>query len=474
MTELEQRKRRHRNERIVAATVVLLALVAAVAVGLWDRKTQNELARQTTYVPKKAHITPEIQLLQQYLKIDTSNPPGNELPAALWLAAMIEHAGVHTEIIESAPRRANLYARIRGKHPGEGLLLLHHTDVVPPGENWTQPPFGAQVYLNQLYGRGALDMKATGICELRAFLDIAESHKQPERDIVFLAVADEEAGSVYGMRWLIEHRPDVIEGVKYAINEGGITEMKAEEITYYGVEIGTKQIATLMLRAPSREQLQRVRIMLEPWFVRREADRVSPEVKRWMHDLAPQRLAFRDQLNDVDAAIATGRFWDLPLGYREMTQDNLFGDAIRRDRNEWQMKVFLLDLPDTDPDKRIEWLREKVTPFGVTVGTVLRKEGPVPVSSDQTPFFHLLRDEVHRTYGGIPVGTEMLNKWFNDSRFLRTRGIEAYGVNPFAVDFFQSDSIHGVNERVRLDYFAKGVGFLRNLVMAYAFQTSLT
>jgi len=419
-------------------------------------------------------MTPDVTLLQEDLRIDTSNPPGNEMPAAQFLARQMEAAGVHPEIIESAPRRANLYARIKGKRPGEGLLLLHHMDVVPGDGPWSHPPFGAEIHLNQLYARGALDMKGTGICELRAFLDVARTRRQPERDIVYLAVADEETGSAYGMRWLIEHRPDVLEGVRYSINEGGITEMQAERITYYGVEIGTKQIATLMLRAPTREQLQQARIALEPWFVSREPHRISPEVARWMRDLAPQRLAFRDQLADVNAAIAGGRFWDLPVGYREMTQDNLFADAITRDGNEWQMKTYLINLPDTSPDARIEWLRQKVAPFGVTTGRIIRKEGPVPVTSDQTPFFHLIEAEARRTYGDVPVGTEMLNKWFNDSRFLRARGIAAYGVDPFPVDYFQSEAIHAIDERIRVDWFTEGVTFMRRLVADYAFSPTLT
>jgi acetylornithine deacetylase/succinyl-diaminopimelate desuccinylase-like protein len=138
------------------------------------------------------------------------------------------------------------------------------------------------------------------------------------------------------------------------------------------------------------------------------------------------------------------------------------------------MKAYLLNLPDTDPDKRIEWLRQKVAPYGVTIAEILRKEGPVPVTSDQTPFFRLIREEVHRTYGDVPVGTEMLNKWFNDSRFLRKLGIAAYGVNPFPVDFFQSDSIHSVDERIRVDYFTEGVTFMRRLVKDYAFTPALT
>ncbi|HSP13229.1 MAG TPA: M20/M25/M40 family metallo-hydrolase [Thermoanaerobaculia bacterium] len=468
MTEIDRKKRRHRNERIAAALIVLIAAAALAATLMYTRRETEQLAHQTTYVPRQLKMTPEAKLLQEYVRIDTSNPPGNELPAAQWLAGMIAKAGVPTEIIEPAPRRANLYVRIKGKRPGEGLLLLHHMDVVPAIGTWTRPPFAAEIYFNQIYGRGTLDMKGTGICELRAFLDVAESGRTPERDIVFLAVADEEAGSALGTKWLIEHRPDIFEGIRYAINEGGITEMMQEKVRYYGIEIGTKQIVTLELEGPSRSQLQQARIALEPWFVSREPQRISPEVKRWMHDLGPQRIAFRDQLLDIDAAAAAGRFWDLPVGYREMTQDNVWADNVEEHGGRWRMRTYLLNLPDTDPDQRIEWLRGKVAPFGVRVGEVLRKEGPVPVTSDQTPFFRLMAAEAARAYGA-PVGTEMLNKWFNDSRFLRKRGIAAYGLDPFPIDYFQSETIHSTDERVRVDYFAQGVEFLRRVVMAYAF-----
>src|SRR5215208_5036654 len=117
-----------------------------------------------------------------------------------------------------------------------------------------------------MYGRGTIDMKGIGICELRAFLDIANSGKMPERDIVFLAVADEESGSSLGIRWIEEHRPDVLAGIRYALNEGGITEMIQERVTYFGIEIGTKQTVTIILRAPQRSQLQQARIALAPWF----------------------------------------------------------------------------------------------------------------------------------------------------------------------------------------------------------------
>lgn len=463
--------KRRRLERLIALLVIALCAVAVLVVKRRASKVEDELRTQTGYVPKQTPITAEVELLQQYIRIDTSNPPGNELPAARWIAAILERNGVKAEIIESAPSRANLYARIKGRREGEGLLLLHHMDVVPAtSEGWSLPPFSGDIKLNQLYGRGAIDMKGVGICFLRAFLDIAASGRVPERDVVFLAVADEERGSTLGMRWLLEHRPDVISGVKYALNEGGITEMVQERVTYYGIEIGTKQTVTVVLQGPTRESLQKARIALEPWFVSRAPQRVMPEAKRFLADLAPQRIDFRDELADLDRTIAEGQFWRLPVGYRELVQNGVWAEAVVEGaRGGFEMRTHLLNLPDENPDKRLAWLLTQVRPFDVGISGIVRKEGPVPLSSTQTPLYSLLASEAKREFPGAGVGTEFLNRSFNDSRFLRQRGIAAYGINPFPVDFFQSDTVHGRDERVRVDYFEQGMKFTRGVIQAFAF-----
>ena len=463
------KRRRHRNERIAAGAIVLALAALTIVILVVSGRQKSDIDEQM-YVPRQTPLTPEAILLRDYIRIDTTNPPGNERAGAEWLAGILRANGIQPELIDSAPGRTNLYARIKGRRPGEGLLLLNHIDVIgADAKEWKQPPFSANIFLNEIYGRGALDMKGTAICELRAFLDVAAAGKQPERDIVFLAVADEEVGSgALGLAWLIDHRPDVLEGIRYAVNEGGITEMVQEKVTYFGIEIGTKLTVTAMLEAPTREQLQKARIALEPWITSREADRVSPEVRKFLKSLAPRREDFRKELNDIDAALANGEFWQLPAGYREVTQNNVWADAVQRAGDHWEMRALLLNLPDEDPDKRLAWLAGKVAPFGVRVGRILRKEAPMPFSSDSTPFFKLLASEAASAYH-CPVGTEILNRWFNDSRYLRRRGIEAYGISPFPVNFFQSDSIHAPNERIRVDYFESGVEYMRRVVKAWAF-----
>jgi acetylornithine deacetylase/succinyl-diaminopimelate desuccinylase-like protein len=449
---------------LIAGGVLIAGLRIYIA---WaDRDMSSSL-----YIPRPTTITPEVALLQQYVRIDTSNPPGNELPGAQFLAGLLERNGIHAEIVESAPRRASVYARIAGRQHGDGLLLFNHIDVVPATKSdWTRPPFAAEAYLSQIYGRGTLDMKGIAICELLAFIDVARTHRTPERDIVFLAVADEEAGGKLGTAWLLEHRPDIFAGMRYAINEGGITETTQERIAYFGIEIGTKMTVRVRLRARDRQSMQRLRIALEPFISRNEADRVLPEVREFLHSLAPIRIEQRKLLDDIDRTVAAGKLWLLPVGYRELTQNVLWPDSVEADARGATMRVNLFNLPDENPDARIEWLRGFAAPYEVSIDEVLEKSGPTPLSSARTPMFALLSAEAKRQYGGVRTGTEVLVAWSNDSRYLRVHGIDAYGLMPFPTDWYQTQGIHAVDERLWADSFKNGVELLRHVTRRFAFE----
>ncbi|HEV7574210.1 MAG TPA: M20/M25/M40 family metallo-hydrolase [Thermoanaerobaculia bacterium] len=452
----------------LALLVVGIALIAGLRI--YNDRAEREVSSQL-WIPRAVKITPELALLQQYVRIDTSNPPGNELPGARFLAGLLEKNGVRAEIIESAPRRASVYARIAGRQRGDGLLLLNHIDVVPaPASGWKHPPFAAEVDVNQMYGRGTLDMKGIAICELMAFIDVARTHRTPERDIVFLAVADEEAGGKLGTAWLLEHRPDVFSGIRYAINEGGITETTRESISYFGIETGTKMSVRLRLRAPDRQSMQALRIALEPFILRIDADRVLPQVREFLHDVAPLRVEQGQYLQDINRTIATGKLWLLPPGYRELTQNVLWPEAVETDARGTTMKVNLFNLPDENPDARLEWLRGLAARYGAAIDEVIEKSGPAPISSRHTPMFALLTSEVGRQYAGARTGTEVLAAWYNDSRYLRVRGVEAYGLMPFPTDWYQTQGIHSVDERLRADWFGSGVALLRRVTRRFAFE----
>lgn len=458
-------------KRSLLVALFLGALALSAALWLYNERTKPD-EEEALFIPKQEQITPEILRLQRYVRIDTSNPPGRETAGAEFLASLLKENGIAAEIIESAPGRANVYARIRGRIANEGLLLLNHIDVWPSdGKEWTHPPFAGTIRFNMLYGRGALDMKGIAMCELEAFIDVAKSGRRPERDIVFLATADEEQGGAQGLGWLLENRPDVVEGVKYALNEGGITETRREQVSYFGIEVGTKMTVKAELSAPSRAQMQEARIALEPSIAPRDPERVLPEVRDFLHDIAPYRIEHRALLEDVEKTIAAGKFWLLPRGYRELTQNIVWPRTITVDeKGAARMVVSLHNLPDEDPQKRIAWLRATVKPYGATIAAVSETSGPAPISSRNTPLFQLLTREIHRSYGNVPVGTEILVAFYNDSRYLRVRGITAYGLWPFPVDFYQTQGIHSVDERVRLDWYMTGVTLMRRLVAAYAFE----
>jgi acetylornithine deacetylase/succinyl-diaminopimelate desuccinylase-like protein len=467
--EAARKRRRHRNERIAASIVILVLAALTAAILWWKQRETDALRANRTYIPHVAKMTPEIQLLQEYVRIDTSTPAG-AAAGARWLAAQLAKRGIRAELIASGPDRLNVYARVQGKKKGEGLLLFNHIDVVPPGlppgNIWSLPPFGAQIAANQLWGRGALDMKALALCQLLAFAGVAHA-EQPERDVVFLATADEETGSAYGMQWLLAHRPDVFAGIRYGITEGGITEVMLERMTYFGIETGSKQLVDVTVEGPDARAMQEARIALEPFIFGREPQRVLPGVRDYFRDIAPTRFAFRDMLMNIDDTIRRGEFWRLPTAYRDLTQDTVWAAAPARVDGRWQMRVRLLNLPDVHPDARLAWLANVLAPFGLRVTTVHVKEGPMPLSPSNSALFARLAREANERYA-VPAGVQILYRSTTDARFLRPRGVICYGVSPYPVDFYQSTTIHHANERIRLDGFMEGISFLSDVVDDWA------
>src|SRR5438067_243911 len=161
------------------------------------------------------------QLLQELIRIDTTNPPGNETRAAELLRDYLEPHGVQCELYARVPERANLVARIPGRGDGPTLLLLSHTDVVlaDAGE-WSVPPFSGELRDDEVWGRGALDMKGQVAASAVAIASLAREGFEPAGDLIFAATADEEVGDHFGLSWLCEHHPDAIR-CDYAVNEGG-------------------------------------------------------------------------------------------------------------------------------------------------------------------------------------------------------------------------------------------------------------
>ena len=158
-----------------------------------------------------------------YLQVDTINPPGNESRGVAYLGNLLDQAGIPYESVESAPGRGNLWARLRGTPDADGntkpaLVLLHHIDVVPASAaHWSVDPLSGEQVDGYIYGRGAIDTKGLGIVQLQAFLALAASEQSLNRDVWYMATADEEAGGFFGAGWLVENRPELFADVGYLL-----------------------------------------------------------------------------------------------------------------------------------------------------------------------------------------------------------------------------------------------------------------
>jgi acetylornithine deacetylase/succinyl-diaminopimelate desuccinylase-like protein len=189
-----------------------------------------------------------LRLCQALIRIDTTNPPGRERPAADLLAAELAGAGLEPRVLESAPGRASVVARVRGKAARPPLLLSAHLDVVEAdAASWSRPPFSGEIADGFLWGRGAIDMKHMAAMSVAVLARLAREKVPLERDVIFAGVADEEAGSDLGATWLCDHHPELVRA-EYGLGEVGGFSMNLGGATFYPVQTAEKGVAWIRAR----------------------------------------------------------------------------------------------------------------------------------------------------------------------------------------------------------------------------------
>ncbi|MGP3771915.1 M20/M25/M40 family metallo-hydrolase [Streptomyces sp. SDT5-1] len=196
-----------------------------------------------------------VELCAELIRFDTSNPTSDERDCARWVEGKLAEVGIASEFVESAPGRASVIARIEGADRTRGALLVHgHLDVVPAdAAEWQVPPFSGEIRDGYLWGRGAIDMKDTVAVMLATARHFARTGTKPSRDLVLAFLADEEAGGRFGAHWLVEHRPDLFEGVTEAIGEGGGFSYALDDTRrLYPIENAQRGMAWMELTANGR------------------------------------------------------------------------------------------------------------------------------------------------------------------------------------------------------------------------------
>jgi acetylornithine deacetylase/succinyl-diaminopimelate desuccinylase-like protein len=165
-----------------------------------------------------------VRHLQDYVRVNTSNPPGNEIEGARLLKGILDREGIEAMVLDTAelgPGHANLYARLKGNGTKKAIALVHHIDVVPAvPAYWTSDPFGGEIKDGFIYGRGTLDMKGQGIAHLMAMIALKRSGVPLTRDIVFIANTNEENGGT-GSAAFVKYHADLLRDVEYLFTEGG-------------------------------------------------------------------------------------------------------------------------------------------------------------------------------------------------------------------------------------------------------------
>ena len=429
------------------------------------------------------------QLLSQYLRINTTNPPGNERRTADWLAAVLARDGITAQVFEPAPGKANLYARLRGDGSARPIILLNHMDVVLASpEYWSVNPFGGLIKDGYIWGRGAQDMKGEGIAELMTLLVLKRAGVELKRDVIFLATADEEVGQGVGAGWFVEHHPELVRDAEFLVNEGGTIRLGEDRrVEYYGV--GTTEKSPFWLQLVARgtaghgsrptpdnpvhrliRGVARVAAYQTPLLV-------TPPVDRYFHDLATiepdaQRRAW---FQDIRAALrdtGTARAVTADLTYNALLRNTISITGLRgSDKTNVipPVATATLDvrlLPGQDPQAFLADLGRVVGDTGITI----RPDGPnwpATESPIDTDLFRAIVAAAHARHPGVLVTTPPL-AGFTDSHFFRNLGIASYGVSPFPISEADSRGVHGNNERLSLDALTFGVRFLYDVIAQVA------
>jgi acetylornithine deacetylase/succinyl-diaminopimelate desuccinylase-like protein len=211
------------------------------------------MSEEVAVAPQAELGAEAVGLLQELIRIDTSNPPGNEGEAQDLLHELLTEAGFECELAARDPERPNLVARLRGSSPGPALCLLSHVDTVPADpSDWSGDPWSGELRDGEIWGRGALDMKGQVAAEVAAAASLARGGWRPRAgELLVVVTADEERGAAYGARWLCEERPDLVR-CDLVVNEGGGVAIDFRGRRFYTIALGEKGVARLRLRTHGR------------------------------------------------------------------------------------------------------------------------------------------------------------------------------------------------------------------------------
>ena len=427
-----------------------------------------------------------VRWLQNYIQIDTINPPGNEYRAVDFIAEIFEAEGIEYQTAESAPGRGNIWARLEGGNE-PGLILLQHSDVVPADEEfWTIPVLSGAIRDGVILGRGARDMKGLGTLQLATFIALHRSGVELNRDVVFLATADEEAGGMFGVGWLIENRPEIFEDIGILLNEGGGGSRVGQSVVF-SVEVTQKVPVWLRLYAIDRPGhgssprttssvtriVQALNTMLENPFPPRIIGPVNDYFGALSVDMDEE---WAGSYANIQAAINDPNFV-AKLHDARPGHNSLIRDTCSMTRMSGSNKINVIPptawaeldcriLPDKPADQFISELDDLIGYTGVEIQKIMAFTPAI--SETNSRLYRAIDSVTQELHPGSRV-LPSVSTGFTDSHFTRDLGIISYGFNPIITNRGEHTGVHGNDEQVGEEAFRRGVGdfyaVVRNVVI---------
>ena len=427
-----------------------------------------------------------VGLLQDLIRFDTTNPPGNEKECLAHIQGILAEAGCESLFLGRSPNRPNLIARLDGRGQAPPLLLHGHVDVVPTqGQPWQHPPFDAEIADGYIWGRGALDMKGGVAMMLTAFLRLKAEGIAPPGDVILALVSDEEAGGEFGTKYLVENHRELFQDIRYAIGEFGGFTFPIARRRCYPIMVAEKQICVLRatirgtgghgaLRGPGSatarlarllQRLERRQLPLHPTPVAVEMFKAVSSSLPF-----PSSVLFRQLLNPIIAGWLLTAMGDRGKLFGQLLRNSVNptiirgGDQINVVPSEISLGLDGRLLPGYSPQDLIDELH-RVMGDEVALEVVHHDAGPE--KPDMGLFSTLASVLRQADPEGHPV--PMLLPAATDGRFLSRLGIQSYGFLPMRLppDFNFSQTIHGANERIPVQALDFGCETMYQLLLRF-------
>ena len=424
--------------------------------------------------------------LQEYLRIDTVNPPGNEIEGVKFFKKILDVETIPCQIFEPSPGRGNLLATLKGNGKKKPILLLSHMDVVPvEKERWSVDPFAGVIRDGYLYGRGALDDKSMGIVEMMALLILKREKVPLTRDVLFFATADEETGGDWGVDWAMENIPSLGEA-EYALNEGGYVVLNEEGVAdRYEISSGQKVLFQLQLKTKGTsghgsmprpdnpnvklvQSLEKVTKWETPYYI-------IPMVKEYFSKMVPkqppeERIFYEDIDRGLKDPAFAKRLTSNPI-YNAMIRDTISltilqgGSKVNVIPSESTATLDCRLVPGSSKEKFLREIKERL---GNDIEVeVISESHSLPPSPFDTDLFRAIQRFATKNDPGCPVVPHLL-PGATDSRLLRKRGIITYDFCPFRLTEKEMMIIHGNDERVALENLRFGMKMLVEIIKEVA------